>query len=258
MQLLISVANPREADAAIVGGADIIDAKEPLAGPLGAVLPHVLREIVEAVALRKPISVALGDAPVGRYGEGEAERIVLLRARDAARDGADYVKLGFAGTPSPERAASFLAAARRGAHGIGEHVKVVAVAYADAGAARSVPHDVLLDVALQTGCAGVLIDTFDKSGGGLFDLLSFRDVAHWVQRAERAGLIPALAGKLDAEGVSTARTLGAHIAGVRGAACRHGRNGSVSPFYVRLLREATIGLKMPHPALAAEWPLVGG
>ena len=257
MQLLISVANAREADSAIAGGADIVDAKEPLAGPLGAVLPAVLREIVEAVALRTPVSVALGDAPVGRFRDGEADRIVLLRARDAARDGADYVKLGFAGTPSPERAAAFLAAAKRGAHAIGQHVKVVAVAYADAAAARSVPHDTLLDVAVQTGCAGVLVDTFDKSAGGLFDLLPFREVARWVQRTERAGLIPALAGKLDAEGVATARTLGAHIAGVRGAACRHGRNGQVSPLYVRLLREATIGLKMPHPGLAAEWPLVG-
>ena len=238
MQLLISVANPREADAAISGGADIIDAKEPLAGPLGAVLPHVLREIVEAVAMRKPISAALGDAPVGRYREGEAERIVLLRARDAARDGADYVKLGFAGTPSPERAATFLAAARRGAHGIGPHVKVVAVAYADAAAANSVPHDALLDVAIHAGCAGVLVDTFLKSAGALFDVLPFRDVALWVQRAERAGLIPALAGRLDAEGVSTARTLGAHIAGVRGAACRHGRTGPICADRVRALHAA--------------------
>ena len=36
MQLLVSVSDGDEAAAALAGGADIIDAKDPVAGPLGA------------------------------------------------------------------------------------------------------------------------------------------------------------------------------------------------------------------------------
>jgi hypothetical protein len=62
MRLLISVANAAEASDALAGGADIIDAKEPLAGALGAVSVKVLREIHAAVAGARPVTAALGDA----------------------------------------------------------------------------------------------------------------------------------------------------------------------------------------------------
>ena len=45
MRLLVSVASATEASAALAGGADVIDAKNPLAGALGAVSVGVLREI---------------------------------------------------------------------------------------------------------------------------------------------------------------------------------------------------------------------
>ena len=45
MRLLVSVANATEASAALAGGADLIDAKDPLAGALGAVPIAVLAEI---------------------------------------------------------------------------------------------------------------------------------------------------------------------------------------------------------------------
>ena len=62
MRLLISVANAAEASAALAGGADIIDAKDPLAGALGAVSVEVLREIHAAVAGARPVTAALGEA----------------------------------------------------------------------------------------------------------------------------------------------------------------------------------------------------
>lgn len=243
MQLLVSVADAREASAAVAGGAVIVDAKDPAEGPLGAVLPSVLREIVEAVGGACPVSVAMGDAPTAGAlaAAGDAEDSVVARARDASRAGADYVKLGFAGTADAARATRLAAAAVRGARAASAVTRVIVVAYADAATVRSVPPAEIVAVAAEAGAAGVLLDTADKRGGGLFDVMSVGDVAAWVRDAERAGLISALAGKLDARGVATARMLGAHVAGVRGAACRGGRNGRVEVGRVRALADAAAG-----------------
>ncbi|MBK5187486.1 MAG: hypothetical protein JJD97_04525, partial [Gemmatimonadaceae bacterium] len=62
MRLLVSVRNAEEARTALAGGAEIIDAKEPSLGALGAVELGVLREIVQAVGRMRPVSAALGDA----------------------------------------------------------------------------------------------------------------------------------------------------------------------------------------------------
>jgi (5-formylfuran-3-yl)methyl phosphate synthase len=248
VQLLISVADAREAYSAVAGGAVIVDAKEPTEGPLGAVLPDVLREIVDAVAGACPLSVAIGDAPAadgdsGDSGDGVgADDLVFARAREAAQAGADYVKLGFAGTRSAARATRLTAAAVRGARAASAATRVIAVAYADAAVVGSVPPAEIVGVATGAGAAGVLLDTADKRGGGLFDVMSVRDVAAWVRDAERAGLIPAIAGKLDDRGVATARLLGAHVAGVRGAACLGGRDGRVVVARVRALADAAAGL----------------
>ena len=49
MQLLVSVAGPAEARAALRGGADVIDAKDPRHGTLGPVPLHGLAAIGAAV-----------------------------------------------------------------------------------------------------------------------------------------------------------------------------------------------------------------
>src|SRR5205823_2503111 len=96
-----------EAAAALAGGADIIDAKDPASGPLGAVTHNVLRGIHRRVNGRKPVSAALGDALV--------EELVEQHARACAAIGIWFVKIGFTGTSSIPRAGSLLGAAVRGA-----------------------------------------------------------------------------------------------------------------------------------------------
>jgi len=53
MQLLVSVANPTEACDAVDGGADIVDAKDPSTGALGAVALDRLQEIHAAAGGRR-------------------------------------------------------------------------------------------------------------------------------------------------------------------------------------------------------------
>jgi uncharacterized protein (UPF0264 family) len=233
MLLLVSVASPADATAALAGGADLIDAKDPAAGVLGAPTPEMLREIQETVAGARPITAALGDAA----DEGEVERA----ARAFAAAGALFVKVGFAGIAHPARAAALAAAAVRGAGGSG----VVAVAYADAARVGSLPFASVLDVAARAGAHGVLLDTADKSGPGLCVLQSPRTLARLVADVHVAGLFVALAGKLEGGDLPLVRDTGADIAGVRGAACVGGRTGVTSAEQVRGLREAMRGAPAP-------------
>src|SRR5439155_9520287 len=117
---------------------------------------------------------------------------------------------------------------------------VVPVAYADADRAASIPRDRLVDAAARGGARGVLLDTFDKQGGGLRELVAPRDLAAWAAAAHDAGLFVALAGKLVASDLPLVCDVGADIAGVRGAGCDGGRTGQVSADRVRLLRSACV------------------
>ena len=78
MRLLVSVRSAAEVASAVAGGADIVDAKEPDRGALGAVSGPVLRAIAARVPAALPLSVALGD-PEDAGGLAEADG----RARSA-------------------------------------------------------------------------------------------------------------------------------------------------------------------------------
>src|SRR5205809_883388 len=159
MQLLISVAGPAEACAALRGGADVIDAKDPRRGALGPVSLQRLAAIRAAVAGARPLSA----------------------------------------------------------------------------------------VAADTGAAGVLLDTATKRAP-LFAVESPAGVAAWVAAAHAAGLFAALAGGLSGPDLARARSLGADVVGVRGAACVGGRTGRVSRARVAALRalaEAAPSLRVP-------------
>ena len=61
MRLLVSVRNAAEAAAALAGGADIVDAKEPLNGALGPVGHGMLASITATIGGSAPVSAALGE-----------------------------------------------------------------------------------------------------------------------------------------------------------------------------------------------------
>src|SRR5437867_1010048 len=233
MLLLVSVASAAEAFAALEGGADIVDAKDPHAGALGAVSEDVLRKIHAAVGGARPVTAAIGDA------KGEAEASIERTACEFAAAGALFVKVGFAGISSAARIAALIAATERGAtRGSGGRAGVGIVAYAEADSGSDtgqtrVRH--LVDLAGRGGARGVLLDTADKSGPGLRTLVGRRPLATWVAHAHEAGLLAALAGKLTADDLPVVRDAGADLAGVRGAACDGGRNGRVSADGVRQL-----------------------
>jgi len=226
VQLLVSVANPIEARDAVAGGADLIDAKDPLAGALGAVSLDTLRQIHAAVSGRRAVTAAIGDA--------SDEETIERTAFDYGAAGVAFVKVGFAGINERVRVEQLLAAAARGmkASGTGG---AVAVAYAD-DMATTVDRVTLLDLAARAGASGVLLDTANKRGPRLLQLLSTKALTAWVAAGHSYGLTVALAGQLTIDDLSSVLDTGADIAGVRGAACEGGRSSRISAERVNALK----------------------
>jgi uncharacterized protein (UPF0264 family) len=220
MRLLVSVASASDAEAALAGGADLIDAKDPSKGALGAVTVEALREIHSAVGGTRPVTAALGDAT----DEGAIEETARAFGRAAT-----FVKIGFDTNASRHRIQALIAAAVRGASD--ERSSVVAVTYADVEAAVS--RIDLIAIAAQAGARGVLLDTADKRGPGLLQLMPALVLERWIARARQAGLFVAVAGKLEGGDLLIVRDAGADIAGVRGAVCDGGRSGYVVADKVR-------------------------
>jgi uncharacterized protein (UPF0264 family) len=225
--LLVSVSNETEAAAALEGGADLIDAKDPLNGALGAVSIAVFERIAAAVVGRRPLTAALGDAI--------DEASIAHTAYEFARRGATLVKVGFASTDEDARVEALLSATVGGvASAEGGSCGVIAVAYADVSRPGSLR--ALVPLAARAGARGVLVDTADKSGPRLFDLVETHVLAALIADARDADVLVALAGRLRPDDVPFVHDLGADVAGVRGAACVGGRSGRVVAEKVRLLK----------------------
>jgi hypothetical protein len=241
MRLLVSVRSAAEVAAAVAGGADIVDAKEPTAGSLGAVSGGVLREIARCVPAGMPFSIALG----------EPNDVAALEAAMTALHGLAprrsrvYVKIGL--SAAGDGASALLAALVDLSSRMAFQPSVIAVAYADYEAAGAPAPETVARMAAATGADGVLLDTWAKDGGDLFHHLAEPALRVWIEQARAAGLLVALAGSLSAEGVRAVAELPADIVGVRGAACIGGRAGTVSEGRVAELKAA---LALPRPACA--------
>ncbi len=229
--LLVSVRNASEAIAALAGGAQVIDVKEPDRGPLGAADMVTIASVVDAVAGRVPVTAAMGE---------------LTELIDADYEplppGVCLFKIGLAGArtlPNWRRPWQNVVAALRCLSYPSNAVPrpaPTAVIYADwksAGAPE--PHDVL-SAAAQAGCPALLIDTWDKSAGSLFDHWPLEEVGRFVPLAQSHGLLVVLAGSLVNETFLSASCLAPDLVGVRTAACDAGRHGCVSAGRVRALR----------------------
>lgn len=230
MRLLVSVRTAAEVAPALAGGADILDAKEPSRGSLGTVAPDTLVQILEQVPPEYPCSIALGDVS----DPDEVAAVIPVR-RLLRRPSLVFLKLGFAGVRSPETVSRVIERALAAVAGQSS-ARVVAVAYADAERAGTLPPRLILELAHRAGADGVLLDTHTKDGLGLLGCLSRGALHAWVLAGRRSGLITALAGELQVADLATVRRATPDVIGVRGAACEGGREGRVTAERVRALR----------------------
>jgi uncharacterized protein (UPF0264 family) len=227
--LLVSVRDAAEAHEALVGGATIVDVKEPARGPLGAAACDVTAGIAAEVARQTPWTLAAGELRDGVEAiHDHVRRTIALLGAGAVPPAA--VKAGLAGMGAGDWRSLF------GAFVAGTPVGVepVAVAYADWERAGSPPPGDVIAAANTAGCGVLLLDTFDKAGGPVVgDAEAAARVADWIARARQAGMHVVLAGNLTADTLPAAVACGPDVIAVRSAACVGGRSGTVSEKLVR-------------------------
>jgi uncharacterized protein (UPF0264 family) len=224
--LLISVRSADEADAALAGGADLIDVKEPSKGPLGMAEAEPTAAVVERVAGRVPVSAALGEWSANALTEAHWHLELKL----------DYVKWGLAGyAPTPGWGEDLLDTRRQLPVGM----EMVAVAYADWERAKSVPPAELVRFAKRFRFRAFLLDTWGKDGKTLLDFLKPAEVAELVESLQRVGVKVALGGSLRPEHLKPLKGVTPDWYAVRGSACAAGkRDGVIDTSRVKKWKDA--------------------
>ena len=220
--LLVSVRCADEARAALLGGADIVDVKEPRYGSLGAASAEVWREVATVLADQALLSVALGE-----LSDFDPLQAAQLPANT------HYAKIGLAGCAElpdwPERWQQAWAS-------LPTDVGRVAVCYVDQQQAAAPDWRQSLQEGVRAGCKCLLLDTFDKRAGNLFDHWSHRQLADVVAQAASDGLFVVAAGSIQAQHQPLLVATGVRFMAVRGAVCRGARTGPLEADLVKQLR----------------------
>ncbi len=211
--LLVSVRDADEAEAALQGGAALVDVKEPRLGSLGRASVEQWESVRRQVAGRVPLSVACGELL-----EPAAQQPV------PALTGAAYGKCGLAGCgPLADWPARWAAWREQ----LPRVMQPVAVAYVDWERALAPPPEQVCARAPQLGCRAVLWDTHTKDGSCLLDHLAVGELATWTRRARQQGMLVVLAGSLQLAHLPELMSLAPDYVAVRGAVCGGDRHGVV-------------------------------
>ena len=206
-RLLVSIRDPAEAEVARLAGVDLIDAKDPERGALGALEPDIVREIVARVA---------GDAETSAVAEPKAAAVGAMSAT-----GTDWVKIGL-DAQARRRIGAFadLPAAAPG--------RVIAVLFAEDGPAAA-----LVPALARAGFAGAMVDTAGKGGVRLPDLVAPEDLAGFTAACRRHGLMSGLAGSLRVSDIPRLAACGPDYLGFRGGLCRDfDRRNGIDPLRI--------------------------
>jgi (5-formylfuran-3-yl)methyl phosphate synthase len=221
--LLISVRNAAEAELALAGGADVVDIKEPSRGALGAADSEVWRDSQRVIGGRAIVSAALGELLDGGLPQTAAET-----------SGLRFAKIGLAGCHVHR---GWLTRWFAAVSALPPGVQPVPVAYADWPSADAPSPSVAMALAMQSPARLLLIDTHDKTRGGLLDHLCVESLQELAQLARESRVRLALAGSLDAASIEKLLPLAPAYVGVRGAVCRGGREGTLDTALVKSLAQ---------------------
>lgn len=220
-----------EARAALAGGADILDVKNPKEGSLGANFPWAIRAVVDLAGGKVPVSATIGDLD---YKPGTAS----LAALGAAVSGADYIKAGLLGVKTRNQAEEMLEGIVKAVKDFDSGKKVVAAGYSDYARAGSVSPMLLPAAAAKAGADLVMVDTAIKDGKSTFEFMSEEMLLDFISLGHAEGLQVALAGTIGFEHLEMLKRLNPDIIGVRGIVCGGDRKSSIRADLVEKLKLA--------------------
>ncbi len=226
-QLLVSVRNAAEAEAALAGGAHVIDVKEPSRGSLGRAEATTIADVVRVVAGRRPVSAALGELHAGWQELPECTPQL------------HFIKWGLSKFRTEAEAAwTELWCEDQRLRTLNPACVLVTVAYADARRANAPEADVVCEHLVSAGRGVLLLDTFEKDGRTLLDWLPERKIERLVECCRVTGIRMALAGSLGFGEIHALKHLQPDWFAVRGAACQgRQRNAAIDTGRVRQLVE---------------------
>ena len=229
--LLVSVRCADEVAAAVEGGAEIIDVKEPSYGSLGMALPETLAACSDAVPERLLWTFAAGEL-LDSSGKSDSAACRVAVSLPKLERLPYAVKFGLSQCCDIKWTEVFQDVAAS----LPVSVRAVPVAYADGQAAGSPTVPDVLEAAAQNGWATVLVDTFDKAGSGsLLDLFPVETIQGWVVQASRHGVEIILAGRLSVQDVPAVSACEPMAVAVRSAVCVGGRTGRVDTQLVQMV-----------------------
>lgn len=224
--LLASVRNAREAAICIEAGVDIIDAKEPNRGALGAVDACELRKIRDVVFDDIPVSATLGDDARGRD-------VLRERILQTAYAGGDILKIGVYPDVDVGELCALVQSLRQDDARVREK-SFVAVLLADLELDLSVLHALA-----DAGFLGAMMDTQNKSAGTLLDIQSADELSEFTRACRRVGLLCGLAGGLRKQDIPAVLAKKPDILGFRGALSEvNKRTRAICPKAVKDIRSA--------------------
>ncbi len=232
MKLLVSPINVEEANICKLGGADIIDAKNPKEGSLGANFPWMIKAVKKAAG-SVPVSATIGDF---NYKPGTAS----LAALGAAVAGAEYIKVGLYDIQTREQALEMLTSIVRSVKDYDKNKKVVASGYSDYRRINSISLFELPEIGEQAGVDVVMMDTGIKDGRSTFEFLAEQELMSFVSDAKDRGLQTAIAGTIKFKDIPALKRISPDIIGVRGCVCGGDRNSAIKRELVERLK-AEIG-----------------
>ena len=255
--LLVSVRDAVEAEAALAGGAAIIDVKDPAAGSLGAASAATVAAVAATVGDRAAWTVAAGELrdEIARPGSIHRWLAAIKAAVGHTASGTPAaVKVGLAGLADAAWQPAFHDVMNR----LPATTARVAVAYADwERVAAPNPLEIidaaerLSGVLLNPVSSGVLlIDTADKSGPDLLHACSWPDLEAWIAAARRVGMAVAVAGRLQLEAIPRVGRLRPDVVALRSAVCSNNRLGPVDVALVRRAATAVDLLETPSHGTA--------
>lgn len=212
--LLVSARSLAEAQRVMRYDGIWLDLKEPSRGSLGRPSNETIEEFI-ALSHSNSAKISIAGGELSEWSNAMSSEIASILPPHC------YIKFGLS-----HYQPSWIEKLAGLTRSLSAPEQLILVHYADHISSGCCDWDQTLQAAQQLGCRYVLVDTFDKSQGGLLDHYPIEQIRRMIQIADSKNLGVALAGSLQVEQLASLMHLGAHWLGFRGAVCVAGQRTS--------------------------------